>query len=368
MAKDINNNIIDYIEWRGDLSFKQSPFNEVDNLIFSGLIYLEFSGIVPMAGEKGRINLGEAAMNFFQKYPIEERDKLPYLQKTMSLVLEAMMHTTRFSRCMLSSYVNEIDMEHESQFCAMKIELEDGSVYIAFSGTDNTIIGWKENFNMSYLSETPGQKKAVEYVERTVPFYKNKLRFGGHSKGGNLAVYAAMYSRKSIQKRILEIFNNDGPGFTSAMIQKDGYQQILPKVRTILPQSSIIGMLLEHEEKVEVIQSSNKGIMQHDALSWNVRGASFVHVDGLTSESMKINLTLKKWIDSMDENQKHSFVDALFMIFEKANINDTEQLQKLNIKLVFEIIKALGELEPKTREVLIKTIKLLIDTSRHMNN
>ncbi len=353
-------NIYDYIDWRGDLSIQSSPFNEVDNLILTQLIYLDFTEIVPYIQSGKKIHLNEAAELYFIRFSKETIEQMPVLKQNVSKLLLKMQQSTRYGALELSDYINEIDPLLESQFSAMKIGLPDGSIFLSFSGTDETVIGWKENFNMSYLSETPGQKKSVEYIEKTVPFYKNKLRVGGHSKGGNLAIYAAMYSKKSIQKRILEIYNNDGPGFTGKMILREGYANILPRIRTIIPQSSIIGMLLEHEEEMDIILSSNHGILQHDAFSWEVIGTKFVHLTDLTNESLTFTKTIKSWLAFMDEEQRKQFVDALFTILDKAGIDNTEQLYKLNLSSFYDLIKAAEGLNKQEQSVLRKTIGLLI--------
>ncbi len=357
-------NMMDYLEWRGDLSLDAAPFNEIDNLLFTQVIYLDWMGIVPGIDQSSKVTVEEAKDCYLERYPLEEIQKMPRLKQSASQLLLKMAESERFAHCYLSNYVEDINEEEESQFSAMKVDLDDGSVFISFSGTDHTLAGWKENFNMSYLAETPGQLKAVKYVEDTVPFYKNRLRFGGHSKGGNLAVYAAMHCRKSIQRRLLAIYNNDGPGFTQKMISEEGYQRILDRIHTYLPQSSVVGMLLEHEEEIEVIQSTNNGIMQHDAFSWEVKGTSFVHLDELETNSIYLDRTLKNWVNGLNELQRQQFVDALFTILENANIDDTDKLGRMSFTQFVELMKAVDGLSPESKEVLKDTIWRLLNSAR----
>ena len=359
-------NIMDYLEWRGDLDFRKAPFNEVDNLILTQIVYLDLDGVVPGIDRESKVTVAEAGQRYFHKYPIETVNAMPRLKKNASFLLNTMMKSERFKNCYLSKYVEDISVEEESQFSAMKIDLDDGSVFLSFSGTDNTVVGWKENFNMSYLTETPGQKKAVRYVQETVPFYKNKLRFGGHSKGGNLAVYAAMCAKRSIQNRLIAIYNNDGPGFTRKMICENGYQAVMDRIHTILPQSSVVGMLLEHEEDMEIIQSSNTGLMQHDAFSWEVKGPAFVHMDDLEEDSIYLDRTLKSWIGGLNDGQRRQFVEALFGILENAQITDLDQLGKIKFGQLLELWKALEGLEPESKAALKDTLFQLFETAVRM--
>ncbi len=245
-------NINDYLLWRGDLLFAEAGFNEVDNLIFSELVYVDFRDIAPSVQSKETISLKEASRLFFERHTDEEIQAKVSSTKVSAFLMREMAKTRRFSEARLGSYVDEVDPKEQSQFCAMTIKLDDGSVFVAYSGTDSTMIGWRENFNMSFLTETPGQLKAVEYLNQTISPRQKKIRIGGHSKGGNLAVYACIYCKESIQNRILAVYSNDGPGFMGAMMDKDEYRSMLSKIHTFIPESSIVGLLLEREEDYEL--------------------------------------------------------------------------------------------------------------------
>ena len=284
-------NIMDYMDWRGDLSFEADEFNEVDNLILAQLAYVDFEGIVTAEENAPAVPLKEASGQFWEKNDKDEILARVSMTKSAPFVMEKMAETKRFSDVKLRCYVNEIRDEEQFQFSAVCVELPDDSLYVAFRGTDNTITGWREDFNMGYLSETPGQLRAVEYLNRAVTDKKQRVRVGGHSKGGNFAVYASVKCDPQIQNQILNVYSNDGPGFRSDMVESTEYQRMLPKLHTILPESSIVGMLLEHQESFEVVKSSNSGIQQHDAMSWEVLGRSFVHVDQVAAQSLLLDET-----------------------------------------------------------------------------
>ena len=206
-------NVLDYLEWRGDLSIQAAPFNEVDNLILSQLVYVDFEGIVPGEDSEEEISLMEASRIFWEKHTEEEILEKVSMTKSAPFLMREMARTRRFEKIRLSKYVNDISDEEQSQFSVVKVTMEDESIYIAFSGTDNTIVGWRENFNMGFLAETPGQLKAVSYLNRTVTEQDTVVRVGGHSKGGNLSVYASVKCNPQIQEKIVHVYSNDGPGF-----------------------------------------------------------------------------------------------------------------------------------------------------------
>ena len=195
-------NLMDYLDWRGDLTFEQAPFNEVDNLILAQLVYVEFEGIVPAPGKEGTVTVEEVSEQFFRTHDEKEIMERVSMTKTAAFVLKKMAQTARFASAELFGYVNDISIEEQSQFSVVCIRLPDDSIYVSFSGTDNTIVGWRENFNMGYLSETPGQLKAVSYLNHMWKDSWKKFRVGGHSKGGNLSVYAAVKCDPEIQEHI----------------------------------------------------------------------------------------------------------------------------------------------------------------------
>ncbi|MCI8490562.1 MAG: DUF2974 domain-containing protein [Lachnospiraceae bacterium] len=354
-------NMMDYLLWRGDLLFEQAEFNEVDNLIFSELVYVDFLDIVPAVGEERAISLKEASAEFFKRHTEEEILAKVSSTKVAAFLMREMAKTKRFGDISLSRYIDDIDQKEQSQFCAMTIRLDDGSIFVAFSGTDNTIVGWRENFNMSFLEETPGQLKAVEYLNRTISPRQKKVRIGGHSKGGNLAVYASVYCKEPIQKRIVGVYSNDGPGFTEEMMKQDAYQAMLPNIHTYIPESSIVGMLLERKEAYQVIKSSASGRMQHDAMTWEVLGNSLVHLETVTEQSVLIDKMLKAWIGKLDTEQREEFVDTLFEILEEGEIQTIDDLANMKLKKFFELFKLSSVLEHENEEVLKKSLKLLLE-------
>ncbi len=354
-------NMLDYVDWRGDIPFSVSPFNEVDNLLLAHLAYLELDGIVPGPEQEGAVSLRQTGVAYADKFGPVDKSLWPPLKFNVMEMLRRMQDTTRFGPCRLSRYVNEISMEEECQFSAVTVALPDGSLYLAFSGTDNSVAGWKENFNLSFLSETAGQLRAVRYVEQASPFWERRMRLGGHSKGGNFAVYAAAHVAPELQQRITAVYNNDGPGFRESLLTQPVYQQVLPKVHTILPQSSVIGRLLEHGEVYDVVESDGNGILQHDAMTWQVKGPAFCHKDALDAESVFMDRTISAWVADVDLPQRRQFVDALFAVITAAHIEDTDELTRLDLAKITALARAREGLSPESRDVLDRTLRLLLE-------
>ncbi|MBU3805045.1 MAG: DUF2974 domain-containing protein, partial [Candidatus Cellulosilyticum pullistercoris] len=308
--------IMDYLDWRGDLSFKQAAFNEVDNLILSQVAYVNFDGILPGIDCDDAMTLEEACQLFFKINDEKEVLKDKSFTRLAPILMKKMAQSERFKRLGLCKYKSQIDYETQKQFAAMHMILDDGTIYIAFRGTDDTIIGWKEDFNMSFMTPVPAQIEAVNYINQTTAHLKQEIRIGGHSKGGNLAIYAAVKCKEEIKARILKVYNNDGPGFNKQMIMSPDYQEMLTKIEKIVPQYSVVGMLLEHEEDYVVVKSKQIGLLQHDAMSWEVLGGQFVYSDELTRGSQILDDTLKAWINGLSEKERAQFVDSIFDILE----------------------------------------------------
>lgn len=355
-------NIMDYMDWRGDLTLEQSPFNEVDNLILSQLVYVDLEGIVAGPESKKRISVENASRIFFETHDEEEILKRVSMTKTAMYVLKKMAETERFKNAQLFGYVNDINEEEQSQFSVVCVLLEDKSIYVAFSGTDDSIVGWRENFNMGFLSETPGQLKAVAYLDQMIGIGQRKVRIGGHSKGGNLAVYASVKCRPYIKKKIEAVYSNDGPGFSRKMVESEEYQEMLPKIKTILPESSVVGMLLEHEEDFEVVKSSNNGLMQHDSMSWEVLGTKFIPAGNLAVQSILLDETMKNWLRQLDIEQRQQIVETAFSLLEELNIHTVDDFYHSKWKVIQEVLKSRSKLSPEVHKVFSESVKLLWKT------
>lgn len=352
-------NIIDYLEWRGDIPFSADAFQEVDNLILSELSYTEFEGLVPPPEEKRMVSVQDVCDAFFQKNTEEEIMAKKSSTKVAPFLLPYLEKSKRFGSMKLMGYVNEIDESSQSQFSVVTFVLDDGTDFVAFRGTDSTLVGWREDFNMSYLYQTHGQKQAAAYLDKHFKNHKRHIRIGGHSKGGNFAVYASAFCQPNIQKKILQVYSNDGPGFSAEITKHKGYQNILPKVISTIPESSIVGLLLENEMPHHIVESSQTGAMQHDLMSWQVMGNRLVYAEGLSQSSLLLDKTLKRWIYGLEREEREEFVNILFDVLQSTGAVTIEELQANKFEVFNEISKSLVHLSAEKQRALWEVVRRL---------
>ena len=349
-------NIFDYIKWRGDLSMKSSGFNEIDGVILARLAYAPFDRIASQMKEKPT-SIQEAAEALLKLPDIAES----VLWKYDTDLLAELSENKRYCNMKLSGYVNQIDQETQMQFSAITIEVDDNMNYIAFRGTDDTLVGWKEDFNMCFIFPVPAQNAAVKYLEHMAPSLHGDIILGGHSKGGNLAVYSAAFCRKEIQDRIISIYNYDGPGFDEKVLMTEQYQKISKITTTFVPQSSVVGMLLEHEENYIIIKSMQKnGFLQHNIYSWLVERDHFLYLDSVTTGSRLMNYTLKGFIADMEVQQREQFIDSMYALLAQTNAHTLKELKEDRTKNAGVILSSMKNMDETTRNVLTEALRSLL--------
>ncbi|MCD8390855.1 MAG: DUF2974 domain-containing protein [Firmicutes bacterium] len=348
-------NIYDYIKWRGDLSFGESEFNEVDGAVLSQFAYAPFEKM----SYRYPISLNEAAARLSKLKNLEDA----VLFRGDAKLIYSLIDSRRFADMEITSFVNRSDEERQTQFCALTYKFARGIYLITFRGTDDTLIGWKEDFNMSFTFPVGAQIEAVSYFENIAKKHPSaKYILCGHSKGGNLAVYAAAFCKARYQNKIIKVYNYDGPGFGEGMLESEGYKRIKDRTETFVPQSSIVGMVLEHEEDYTVIHSSaaENGILQHEMYSWETESRAFAHLGGVTKKSQIIDKTLKAWIADMDFKRREEFVDALFSVLSETNAKTITDLNKNGFKNTAGILKAVNHLDNKTKTMLFEVLSKLV--------
>ena len=310
--------LFDYLLWRGDLPMDVVPPNPVDTLILSELSYLGLEGLVP-GDFLHPVPLQVVAQAFLA---LPDREERLHLKKDLELI-DAAAKTARFGQLRLIFYRDELLPEIQSQFAAVTWLLPDGMALITYRGTDTTLTGWKEDFNMSFQTCVPAQEKALWYLEAFARVHPTlPLMVAGHSKGGNMAVYAAARCQTEVQERITAVHNHDGPGFQAEILREPGYRCVLPKVRTFVPQSSVVGMLLEHEEPYTVVKSRQLSLLQHDPYSWEVLGGDFIRLEEVDENSRFLDGTIRTWLAQTSLEERNAFVDAVFELLTLGEIDD----------------------------------------------
>ena len=350
--------VFDYLTWRGDLTFAQDGFNEVDNLILCIISYINFKKISRLwsTDPADAMTMGEVCA-----FLTSEDEQLGLSEEDYIPLMRAAAKTKRFGGVKLFAYESSHDDVREMQFNAVTFLLPDESIFVAFMGTDRSFAGWKEDFNMSFLEAVPAQMRAIAYtteIARACP--DRTLRIGGHSKGGNLAIYSAVKCAQAVQQRIVGVYNNDGPGFLNDLSATVEHQRIAERIHTVVPQSSVVGMLLEHEKNVQVVHSTYEGIMQHDGFSWEVKGTQFVHLDDFSREGKLFDETIDAWADALSPQQREGFSDALYEVLTATGARTLSELGGEKLKSAVSILKSYKSLDRETRDALSDSFKLLL--------
>ena len=353
--------LLDYLKWRNDVPLSVSPFNEVDNVIFSYLSYIDFRDL--KEDWNGFFDLKEIFQDFCEKHSLEEIKTAGQFTERAPLLLKEMMEGERFLDTKVGYYAEDFDKDQVKQFAALVFLLPDGRNYISFRGTDKTITGWKEDFLMSCRTETAGAKEAVEYFNKIAPVLEGELILGGHSKGGNFAMYAAAFCEAQHKGRILKVYNNDGPGFRDEVIQSDEFQEMLPKILTIAPQSSIIGQLLSNPAEQHVIHSTAKGILQHDAMTWEAEKDRLVSSE-LDEISHYAKTTLGSWLETMDDDSRESLCTTAFSLIESTKSETFIEFSGNLMKNMETIWKEMGKLPEDKKKEIMNALSNLMESSK----
>ena len=345
-------NIYSYIDKYGCYTFDEVPFNEVDNAVFAALSYINFKGIVS-PNRYSPITIREAGRIYFEMYPGKRKHMLAI--KNAIKMLRYMKDTKRYGELRLYNYVYEEG--EEQQFSALTIEINPKLVYVSFEGTDHLISGWKEDFMMSYMFPIQSQRRAIDYVNKRFFFRRKKIILGGHSKGGNLAIVAGMYANFLVRDKIIQIYNNDGPGLLEKEFNSKYYKNIDTKLIHIVPNYSIIGLLLWHKDNYQVVRSLKKNVWSHDMFTWVVRDKSFMRTE-LDSFSNVLDDSIIAWLNHYDIDQREKFVSSMFDIFERANIKSLMDIME-NKKLILRLITESKEVDASDRKMLREFIGML---------
>ena len=351
-------NISDYLEWRCDIPFAHDPFNDVDNLILAELSYTHFDGAVPADGK--RTPLRKVYKTFFEINSREKLEKSDDMLTKTAFLMDGMMEGRRFSGTQISDYVDIVDTDRDMQMSAVTFILEDGTAYIAFRGTDNTVVGWKEDFNMSYLPETGGQREAVAYLNRVGKKLRRPIRVGGHSKGGNFAVYASAFCDKSVRDRIIAVYSNDAPGFRREVTESEEYRAVIEKVKSIVPESSVIGLLLSSEAAHKyMVASSVKGMLQHDGMTWQVKRNVFVRTEQ-SDFGRFIKDTQKDWLSRIDDRSREKYVNTLFSLLEATGADTFSEMKGQKLKSLEQILNTVRDMPDETQKLMLEITGELI--------
>ncbi len=349
--------IPDYLDWRGDLNFEADPVNEVDSYILSKIGCPDYSGIVSAGADS--VPLSEAVHTFFSRYGQEDRLFGVLASRSLGPILQCLTETVRFKDLRLCGFISRLKEKTTEQFSALTILLPNGTVCVTFRGTDDTLLGWKENLMMSVLDTIPAQSDALQYLRRIASLFPGSLMVAGHSKGGNLAVYASALAETEIQERIISVFNFDGPGFRAQFFQNPGYSAIFPKIRTYLPQYSIVGMMLPRTEKVQIVRSSRAGLAAHDGFQWEVRRNRFLRCEEFSRSTQAFEESLQTVLEHMDHESRFAFIDELFDSLASTGAETLADVTELHTRKALSLSREIYR-KPEVHRFVTGLIELML--------
>ena len=343
-------NILNYIKKYKDVSFDEMSFNDVDAVILSQIPYYDFSGIV----DDEKISLSNALELFLKRIDKKSFYKNGFIQKNLCEMAPLLIKSKRFGNLDISHYVYKITSDE--QFCAICIYLSEKTKYIAYEGTDSNLVGWKEDLSCSYVYPCPAQKDASKYLKNVVSLFDKNIIIGGHSKGGNLALVAAMRANILIKSKIRKIYCVDGTGLLKKQVDSLKYNLIKHKIVDILPSNSVVGLLLLKKHKFQVIKSTRFDLYAHSVFTWRVKDNKF-EKGSLSKFSQNLSKKIYNFIKIHTVEQRRENIEKVFMILEEMNI--TNILDAIKIKNIIILTRRLQKSDVSTRELLGAFISIL---------
>ena len=353
-------NLITYVQQYGAQTFEDKSLTDIDVLVLTEIAYLPFDEIVPKSFDVTEaISLNQLGKEF-EKIKEKEHENNPFMITSERIeLLEVVSKSQRYKDIKVFGFMNDIDDELTKQFAAVCYQWEEESRWIIFRGTDESLTGWKEDFMMTYSDLIPAQTDAIEYLRKQAELFSGSLNISGHSKGGNLSLYASAMQEETVQDRIKQIYCWDAPGVHRSILGTEGYQRVVSKAKRYIPQDSIVGLMLESQVPYHIIESQGSGISQHSALMWNIEENHFVELTELTKNSQLTDQTFKQWTEVVSDEDLKLFFDTFFdLIFEMGveTVNDVYYNFRMYMQKFFE--KAY-QMNPEKREVLLRVGHLL---------
>jgi len=348
--------LFDYLKFYKDATFDVFSFNEIDALILSMLSYAKLERIVPK-DKRESVSIHEACQKFLHLYSEKDFKTEYWMFPSSFRLMKELLDSKRFYYAKI--YYLSAATDSKGQFKAITIRLPNGITFISYEGTDSSVVGWKEDFELMYKRPISSQKMAVAYLDNTLNIFDREIYIGGHSKGGNLAMYAYMYGKSYYKKRVKKVYNFDGPGFLDDVLDTDLYHDLSTKLEMVVPYESVVGMMLGHGS-YRVVHSTNKAMMQHDATSWECFGGYFVTTDSLSKKSLKFERNLNDYVKSMTLEERKNFVDTVFAVFEKSHITNIMQLKDFKISSLLSIMKEITNIPSSTKRNLIAVLRMII--------
>lgn len=342
--------LIDYLEKVENLTFDQEPLNILDKVCINEIGYLTYEKWLTASDLKKPINLHDFA---------EGKELNPdysfMVTKERVELAEAMVRSRRFASLSLSNYRSVLDKEVEKQFAAMIFSLPELDYHqLVFRGTDDSVIGWKEDFQLTYSREIPAHRSAMTFLEDHLPNLSGRITVSGHSKGGNLALYSAVQSSTALREQIAELLLLDSPGLMKSLLEKPSYQELKAKMTVIRPQDSVVGVMLYWDRPAQLVAAEGIGFAQHNALTWEVDlvANDFVYEDQPTELSQRLEETFQEWIETLPNQELKQVCDLVFDTILDSGIESLDDIGIQALPQIGQMLQEFGNLSDKQKKVL----------------
>ncbi|WP_302170866.1 Mbeg1-like protein [uncultured Streptococcus sp.] len=342
--------LIDYLEKVENLTFDQEPLNILDKVCINEIGYLTYEKWLTASDLKKPINLHD-----FAEGKELNPDYTFMVTKERVELAEAMVRSRRFAGLSLSNYRSVLDKEVEKQFAAMIFSLPELDYHqLVFRGTDDSVIGWKEDFQLTYSREIPAHRSAMTFLEDHLPNLSGCITVSGHSKGGNLALYSAVQSSPALREKIAELLLLDSPGLMKSLLEKPSYQELKAKMTVIRPQDSVVGVMLYWDRPAQLVAAEGIGFAQHNALTWEVDLTTndFVYVDQPTELSQRLEETFQEWIETLPNQQLKQVCDLVFDTILDSGIESLDDIGIQALPQLGQMLQEFGNLSDKQKKVL----------------
>ncbi|MCR5744013.1 MAG: DUF2974 domain-containing protein [Lachnospiraceae bacterium] len=355
-------NMVDYVKSEM-ATFSEKPFCEVDSVVLSWLVYLHFE-------QTKELTASSKGMDIRQAFHAERFDDMlvnVWTPKETIELLGAVVASPRFRNIKMYYYREELDAQSGTQFGAVVYKLLPDLAYVAFRGTDWSIVGWEEDFKLALSGPIPSQKLALDYLRMVAPKFKGRLIIGGHSKGGNLAVYSAAFCSPKLQSRIVNIYSHDGPGFMESELKSAGFKRIKDRILKTVPQDSFFGLIFKEECEYRVVDSNAFAVNQHNPMSWRVTDGDFALQNDVTGAAKLLREKMNTWIDGLSQEDRKKFIDTVFGMLYKTGVKSFDELADDPKKYIPIVMKTIGEMDKETQKFVTHLVKQLIFGGRKVD-
>lgn len=340
--------VFEYIEQNKNITFNEKNFNEIDNIILSLISYLDFSYI---EGINTIENMGRI---YLERHKLKEIAKAGWAQKDAYIILEKIIESERYKNIRIQNYI--YIATEEEQFSAVTFIINKKLKYVAFEGTDHLMVGWKEDFELSYKYPVPAQIHAIKYLKNATRIFGPKIIVGGHSKGGNLAQISSMELNVLKKLKIKKIYSNDGPGLRLKQFKSLKYKLIRKKLEHIVPENSVVGIMLRHD-KYKIVKTNKKTIMSHIPSTWLIENDKLIETQ-LSPKSKRLEIKIIEWLNNHDDEKRELLIKTVFNILEKSGITNTMKLK--DIRCIMNVVKEIKNIDKETKDLAIDFINEIL--------